>query len=77
MITVNFKEWVESHNPNIPWDFNNPEKLTKQLARVIGETGAINLAPIFDLFFADNETGLTIKQNDKFMTLKEWENEDI
>ena len=69
---LDFKQWVVQHNPKLNWNWNNPEKLMEQLANNIGETGSMDLKTIFDLMFANNESGLTENQDTKFI---KWSNQ--
>ena len=70
---LNFKQWVVNHNPELNWNWNNPEKLMEQLADNIGEGGSMDLKTIFDLMIANDESGLTPKQDSKFI---KWSNQE-
>lgn len=65
-----FKNWVKSHNPKLKWDFNNPNVLVEQLSNTIGESGHIQLKELFQIMFANNDSGLTFNQNEKFLKTK-------
>ena len=66
----NFKEWIVSHNPEEKWDFNNPNHLKEQLCDTISESGDIDLKTLFNLMFVFSDSGLTVKQNNKFLKEK-------
>ncbi len=42
-----FKAWVESHNPELEWDWNNPQKLKQQFMETIKISGDIDIRTIF------------------------------
>ena len=50
-----FVKWVESHDPQAKWDWNNPHSVCVQLADIVGETGSIDLKTVFDMFFQNED----------------------
>lgn len=67
MKNINFKQWVESHDPELNWDFDNPKNLVEQLSNVIGESGHIDLKTIFLVLFSMQDVDLTHEQKDRFI----------
>lgn len=65
--TLNFKNWVEQHNPELKWDWSNPENLSAQLIDHIQVCGDLDLATVFQVFFDNYDPGLTVEQNEKFL----------
>lgn len=63
----NFKNWVEQHNPELNWDWDNPQNLLKQFCDVVSETGDIDIKTIFEIMFSIADSGLTPEQNKKFL----------
>lgn len=53
-----FKSWIESHYPELNWDWSNPKSVEEQLIQCIRLGGAVNLAPVFKLFFSQGYSGL-------------------
>jgi hypothetical protein len=66
----NFKKWVTSHDPECKWNFNDPNELREQLVNVIRESGHIDLKSLFALMFILSDSGLTVKQNERFIKKK-------
>lgn len=66
---TSFKEWVEQHNPELDWDWEDPEHLKAQLIQTISEGGTLDLTSIFRCMFAEGDPGLTVEQNDKFLEM--------
>ena len=64
---INFKNWVEKHNPNLQWDWNNPKEIKRQLCCVIEECGNLELKNLFSIMFVLNDSGLTKEQTEKFL----------
>lgn len=69
---MTFKDWVVGHNAETDWDFNNPKKLYRQLVGNIKESGYLDLKYIFLSQFSNDDTGLTVDQNQKFMDEEYW-----
>jgi len=66
-VELDFKNWVIQHNPKLKWDFNNPRNLVQQLSDTISVSGDFDLKTLFELFYSQNESGLTLKQDDQFL----------
>lgn len=64
---LSFENWVTQHNPKMPWDFNDPEQLKRQLIEIITETGDLDIKTLFCLFFAAEGGTLTFEQNARFL----------
>ena len=63
----NFKNWVIQHNPKLKWNFSDPQILKSQLVATIKESGDLDIKSIFYDMFTNDESGLTIEQNDPFL----------
>lgn len=50
-----FVKWVESHNPQAKWNWDNPDSVSIQLADIVGESGSIDLKTVFDMFFQNED----------------------
>lgn len=70
MKDLNFKRWVESHNPTLEWDWKNPIQLKKQLIDTISESGDIQLKELFELFFYHDDPGLSFDETNNFLKTK-------
>lgn len=64
---VNFKNWIIQHNPELNWNFDDPIELISQLAGVIKSKNDLDLRTVFELFFANDETGLEERQDTLFL----------
>lgn len=65
-----FREWVESHDPLMKWNFDSPDKLVDQLVSVISESGHVDIKTIFHCMWQMNESGLEFEQNKRFLSEK-------
>ena len=63
---LSFKNWIKQHDPQYKWDFNDPKHLMEQFCNVVGESGNIDLKTLYELFFAQEDSGLTNKQHSLF-----------
>lgn len=63
---MNFKQWVEQHNPDLDWDWDSPKLLNEQLIDTIKGSGCLDLKTLFELFFCDGEPGITVEQVGRF-----------
>lgn len=63
---MNFKQWIEQHNPELDWNWDSPTEIRDQLIGTIKESGDLDLKTLFWLFFCDNEPGITIEQIGRF-----------
>lgn len=64
---LNFKNWVIQHNPEEKWDFNDPDKLCHQLVSTIKVSGSLDIKTVYEIMFANDDSGLTFEQNEKFL----------
>lgn len=64
---MNFKEWVEQHNPEEDWNWDSPQEIQEQLIETIRGSGTLDLKTLFDLFFLNDDPGLTVEQNQRFI----------
>ena len=62
-----FKNWVIQHDPKNNWNFNNPEELKQQLIETIQGSGDLDIRTIFEIMFANEESGLTFNQTVRFL----------
>lgn len=67
---ITFKNWIKQHDPKCKWDWDNPQNLARQFSMVIASTGDIDLKTIFEIMFSQNESGLSVSQNDRFLKEK-------
>lgn len=67
---IDFKNWVEQHNPHLDWDWSDPEKLAKQFCDNVKVCGDIDLKTIFICMFAQNDSRLPINTTKKFLKEK-------
>ncbi len=63
---ITFKSWVESHNPSLNWNWDNPTEIKSQLIEVVRTSGNLNLEEIFAIMFLYTDSGLTVEQNQRF-----------
>ncbi len=62
-----FKQWVEKHDLEMKWNWNDPIELKSQFIRVIRDSGDIDLDGIFHMMFANTISGLTLEQTERFI----------
>ena len=67
---MSFKNWIKQHDPKCKWEWDNPRNLADQFVMVTAYTGDIDLKTIFYILLAQEESGLTLKQNERFLKLK-------
>ena len=65
---MNFKNWVEQHNPQEKWNWNDPKVLAKQFNDTIKSGGNLDLRSVFLLICMNEDPGLTVEQNGRFLT---------
>ncbi len=64
---MNFKQWVESHYPELDWHWNNAQELEEQFIDVVATSGYIDLKTVFREFFSNSDSGLTVEQNEQWL----------
>lgn len=46
----NFKRWVESHDPEVSWNWDDLGAVKKQFIQTVKESGDIDLATVYTVF---------------------------
>ena len=72
MRTKEFKTWVESHNPELIWDWSNPSAIERQLVNVIKECGGIDFKTIVEVFVTGGDLSIPPEHSSAWV---KWSNE--
>ena len=52
---MSFQDWIQAHDPNHTFNWENPESVKQDLIRIIKSSGNLNLEYVFCLFFETDE----------------------